>query len=237
MTGNPWSDRDVEAHWDRVADVYVHENERVDRAHNQRFLETVQHLDLLAGHRVLNVSSRDGGMQDFIRENCPDAEVIHAEISGELIRVASERRPGLKQIKLDTYSRLPFEDGRFDRIVSLETLEHVSEPDAFLRELHRVGKPGARLVLSCPAASSEMPYRLYTRLFGGHGEGPHRFPPSREVKEKLRQAGWNLILHKGTVLVPVGPRWLQRTGEWIIRNAQKTFVRELGIRQFFVCEK
>ena len=78
---------------------------------------------------------------------------------------------------------------------------------------------------------------MFTWLFGGHGEGPHRFPPSREVKQKLADTGWKLILHRGTVLLPVGPVWLQESGEWIIRKMQKTFISELGIRQFYVCEK
>ncbi len=237
MKENRWSDREVEAHWDSVADIYIAENEKVRNAHVQRFLETVRHLDLTPGHKVLNVSSRDCEAEDFITEACPEAEVVHAEISSGLMRVAAELRPGARQVKLDTYAELPFGDGEFDRIISLETLEHVAEPGAFLSELNRVSKNGTRMVLSCPPATSEIPYRVFTWLFGGHGEGPHRFPPSREVKKDLAGAGWKLILHRGTVLLPVGPVWLQEGGEWIIRKMQKTFISELGIRQFYVCEK
>ncbi len=237
MKENRWSDRDVEAHWDRVADVYIAENEKVKHAHDQRFRETIRYLDLSDGQRVLNVSSRDCAAEDYVLKASPGAETTHAEISGELMRVAAELRPGVRQVKLETYSRLPFEDMGFDRIISLETLEHVAEPDVFLSELYRVARPGAKMVLSCPAATNEIPYRVFTWLFGGHGEGPHRFPTTREVKKRLARAGWKLILHKGTVLVPVGPVWLQDTGEWIIRKMQKTFVSELGIRQFYVCEK
>ena len=93
------------------------------------------------------------------------------------------------------------------------------------------------MVLSCPPATSELPYRIYTALFGGHGEGPHRFPPSREVKQWLKETGWDLILHKGTVLLPVGPRWMKNMGETLIGRMQGTFVAELGIRQFYVCKK
>jgi len=227
----------VEAHWDSVADIYIEANEKVRHAHVQRFLETVRHLDLSTGQKLLNVSSRDCEAEDHITRACPDVEVIHAEISSGLMQVAKERRPGARQVKLDTYSSLPFGDGEFDRIISLETLEHVAEPKSFLSELYRVAKPGTRMVLSCPPATSEIPYRIFTSLFGGHGEGPHRFPPSKEVKNKLAKAGWKLILHRGTVLLPVGPVWIQNAGEWIIRKMQKTIISELGIRQFYVCEK
>lgn len=237
MKENSWSDREVEAHWDSVADIYIEENEKVRHAHVQRFLETVRHLELSAGQKLLNVSSRDCEAEDFFAKACPGVEIIHAEISSGLMRVAAERRPAARQVKLDTYSSLPFGDEEFDRIISLETLEHVAEPGVFLSELYRVAKPGTRMVLSCPPATSEIPYRVFTWLFGGHGEGPHRFPPSREVKNKLEKAGWRLVLHRGTVLIPVGPVWIQDTGEWIIRKMQKTFISELGIRQFYVSEK
>ena len=237
MKDNSWSDREVEAHWDRVADIYVEENEKVRHAHAQRFVETIRHLDLSSGQRVLNVSSRDCEAEDYIQQTCPQVEVIHAEISAGLMRVAGDKRPGARQVKLETYGDLPFGDGEFDRIISLETLEHVASPSSFLSELYRVAKTGTRMVLSCPPATSEIPYRIYTRLLGGHGEGPHRFPPSREVKKSLATAGWKLILHRGTVLLPVGPAWLQEAGEWIIRKMQRTFLSELGIRQFYVCKK
>lgn len=234
---NRWTDKDVEAHWDRVAGVYVQENEKVKHAHDQRFRETVKHLALEKGQQVLNVSSRDCEADDYVKRDAVDIRVVNAEISRGLMDVAAEIRPYAEQVKLDTYSKLPFGDGTFERIISLETLEHVQDPDAFLAELHRVAKPGGRMVLSCPPASSEIPYRVFTRLFGGHGEGPHRFPPSSEVKERLKIAGWKLLLHRGTVLLPVGPPWLQDAGEWFIRKMQWSFISELGIRQFYVCEK
>ena len=53
----------------------------------------------------------------------------------------------------------------------------------------------------------------------------------------LQKTGWKLLEHKGTVLIPVGPQWLQKWGERIIQKFQHTFVSELGIRQFYICEK
>ncbi|MGW8315744.1 MAG: methyltransferase domain-containing protein [Bacteroidales bacterium] len=234
---NDWSDRDVEAHWDKVASVYVRENERVREVHDQRFTESVQFLKLEEGRRVLNVSSRDGVATDYILRENPDCEVWNAEISAGLMKEAAGRRPDLRQVKIETYASLPFEDRFFDRVLSLETLEHAADPMAFLRELHRVSTSDALMVLSCPPATSEFPYRFYTFFFGGHGEGPHRFPPSGRVKQMLDMSGWNLLHHQGTVLIPVGPAALRRWGERIIRRYQHTAISELGIRQFYVCNK
>lgn len=234
---NNWVDRDVEAHWDSVASVYVQENERVKVVHDQRFRESVKHLKLENGHTILNISSRDGEATDFIKRECPDCEVRNAEISSGLIKIASEIRPEIRQKKIASYSSLPFKNREFDRVLSLETLEHVSDPLAFLKELHRVSTNRAILVLSCPPATSELPYRIYSALFGGHGEGPHRFLSSRLVKKMFLLTGWNLLFNKGTVLFPVGPVRFQQWGERIINRNQKSFIRELGIRQFYVCDK
>lgn len=237
MKKNPWSDRDVEAHWDRVADIYVNENEKVKGAHDQRFRESIAQLDLKPGIKILNITSRDAEAAGYINSAMPGVKVINAEISLGLMKVAEKIRPSVIQVKLENYVTLPFKNAEFDRILSLETIEHVSEPMNFLEELHRVSTDEVRLVLSCPPATSELPYRFYTAVFGGHGEGPHRFLSSKEVKWMLTETNWKLLAHKGTVLIPVGPGWLQRMGEKIIGRMQGTFVAELGIRQFYVCEK
>jgi ubiquinone/menaquinone biosynthesis C-methylase UbiE len=234
---NPWTDRQVEAHWDRVADVYVRENDRVKGTHDQRFRESIIYLNLEPGMKVLNITSRDGEASDYILKGEPTSQVVNAEISAGLMKVAAKLRPGIVQVKVDNYSVLPFGDAAFDRVVTLETLEHVAEPQKFLEELYRISTRNARMVLSCPPASSEPAYKFYTALFGGHGEGPHRFLPSAEVKWMLEQTGWKLLAHKGTLLVPVGPAWLKRAGEWAVDRMQGSFVSELGIRQFYVCEK
>ncbi|MFW5983277.1 MAG: class I SAM-dependent methyltransferase [bacterium] len=234
---NKWTDKDVENHWDSVATKYIKENNKVKKAHDQRFIDGIRNLKLFSGCKVLNITSRDCEANDYIIEENPKVKVINAEISSGLIEVAAKERPDVKQIKIETYSKLPFKNNSFDRILSLETLEHVKEPVQFLTELHRISTKDARLVLSCPPATSEIPYQIYTSVFGGHGEGPHRFPSSKRVKKMFKLSGWKLLMHRGTVLIPLGPAWLQDFGEQIIRKYQKTFISELGIRQFYVCRK
>ena len=234
---NHWKDSDVEAHWDRVAGIYVAENNKVKAAHDQRFRESMLHLALKPDHKVLNISSRDAEAGDYIAKTESSCLVTHDEISSGLMAEAAKIRPAIHQVKIETYSKLPFGDAYFDRVLSLETLEHAADPFAFLQELHRVSTLDARLVLSCPPATSEVPYQLYTAFFGGHGEGPHRFPSSKEVKAMFQKSRWKLLLHKGTVLFPVGPPAFQQLGERLINAFQGSLLAELGIRQFYVCEK
>jgi len=45
---------------------------------------------------------------------------------------------------------LPFEDDRFDAVVSFETLEHLAEHDELMTEFRRVLRPGGFLLMSSP---------------------------------------------------------------------------------------
>ena len=45
---------------------------------------------------------------------------------------------------------LPFRDGAYDEVVSLQTVEHVWDQRRFVAECRRVLRPGGRLVLSTP---------------------------------------------------------------------------------------
>lgn len=50
----------------------------------------------------------------------------------------------------DMEKRLPFDDGSFDVVASIEGIEHTDMQEHFIRELRRVLKPGGRLLLSTP---------------------------------------------------------------------------------------
>lgn len=237
MRQNRWTDKEVENFWDSVADIYVSENAKVKNIHEQRFKFSLKKLGLKKGQNILNITSRDGGAFEYLRNTNLELQITNSEISANLIEVAKDLHPDGNYFKIETYSNLPFDDKSFDRILTLETLEHCSEPLKFLEELHRVSKDNTVMVLSCPPATSEIPYQIHKLVFGGHGEGPHRFLPSKEVKKLLITSGWELLEHHATLLFPFGPTWFQNIGELIISKLQNTFISELGIRQFYVCKK
>ena len=51
-------------------------------------------------------------------------------------------------VLITTEGGLPLDDGAADCVLSSQVLEHVARPDTYLREAHRVLKPGGHLVLS-----------------------------------------------------------------------------------------
>lgn len=62
---------------------------------------------------------------------------------------------------------IPAADAAFDTVISCETIEHVVEPMRALREIHRVLRPGGRLLLTTPNYLGPMGlYRGYLRVRG-----------------------------------------------------------------------
>ncbi len=60
-------------------------------------------------------------------------------------------RHGLfERLRFGDVTRLPFANGSFDAVLSLDVLEHVPDYQAALREFARVLRPGGELVLSVP---------------------------------------------------------------------------------------
>lgn len=65
-----------------------------------------------------------------------------------------------KKIKNLEFSRaeielLPYEDGKFDKIICGEVIEHVYDKDVALRELLRVLKPSGELIISVPNLNAD----------------------------------------------------------------------------------
>lgn len=232
---NNFTITDVAAFWDKVAEKYDSTNLKFEEAHYQRFREAVKHLNAKKGARILNIWSRTGNAIPFLKEKFPDAEIINMEVSDNLILLARQKFPDENFMKTDL-ENISFENDFFDAVLSLETLEHAPKPLALIKELHRVLKPEGKLVMSLPPKTARFAERISFYLLKNHGEGPYNFLPSKTVKKLLAESGFKLILHKGTLLFPFGPKWFRNFGEKIIARSNG-FIRELGIRQFYVARK
>lgn len=235
MTNNDIKIKEVEKFWDNIAGEYDRINRKIGRAHFQRFKESLKYLDLKTDDKVLNIWSRTGNGISYIKET-ENINLYNLEVSGKMIRIAKEKYPEEYFAKTDL-TNLDYQKNFFDKIISLETLEHCPDPQKFLNELYRVIKPGGVLVMSLPPSIAEIPLKIYETFFENHGEGPHKFISPKKVKIMIKNSGFDLVLHKGTLLIPVGPERIQMLGEKIIDKLQKTPVKNLGIRQFYVCKK
>jgi len=101
---------------------------------------------------------------------------------------------------------LPFEDGSFDVAVSTLVLCTVDDQPSALRELHRVLKPGGRLLFIEHVRSDEPRLaRWQDRLNGLQRRIGHGCNCNRSTVESIRQAGFQIVELERDVLQKVPP--------------------------------
>src|SRR5262245_59456311 len=88
-------------------------------------------------------------------------------------------------------TRLPFDDGGFDRIIASEVLEHIDDDVGCLAELSRVLRPGGVLAATVPAYVPErICWALSEEYHAPFVPGGHvRIYRERELRSKLTVAG------------------------------------------------
>jgi len=97
------------------------------------------------GGRVLDVGCGVG--QVIGRLTADGIEAHGVEVSEPSLQRALAVCPNAR---LYDGRRLPYPDQHFASVGTLNVLEHVDEPESFLREMVRVAEPGGRIVVSSP---------------------------------------------------------------------------------------
>jgi len=115
---------------------------------------------------------------------------------------------------------IPIEAQIADLVVSLEVIEHIADAENFLKEIHKVLKPGGKLVISTPNIGFIV-HRL-NFLFSAkiHQEGIHlRFFNRKMLLKILSNTGFKLIEQKSIMPLwgfnTINARLLGRKREFI----------------------
>lgn len=113
------------------------------------------HYSLVAEHvssfvsegRLLDIGTGPGRLLVALNKKIPGLEMTGLDISAAMVRTAMKNvaASGLSD-RIDVIqgnaSKLPFEDGRFDLVVSTGSIHHWKEPVRSLKEIGRVLRPG-----------------------------------------------------------------------------------------------
>jgi len=234
---NQFNIKEVREFWNDVASIYETINYKVGYIHTQRFEKAVEFGRLGSGLKILNIWSRTGNLIPYLRK-IKYLEIHNREVSPKMINIARKKYPKEKFGITDLEDLSEFEDNYFDRIISLETLEHTPKPLVLLREFYRILARDGLLIMSLPPKGEEVPEYFYNLFIKDHGEGPHNFLWPDQVKSLLRQSGFTLIYHKPFIILPLGNDKLTRMSERILTFIfAKTPIANFGYRHFYICKK
>jgi SAM-dependent methyltransferase len=162
-----------------------------------------QNLDnverLAAGARplesLLDVGCDDGANTRRWAAAAGARDLHGVEVVAERAALAEGR--GIEVARVDIMGGLPYDDGRFDLVVSNQVIEHVSDTDIFVAEIHRVLRPGGLAVISTENLASW--HNIASLLFG--------WQPFSLTNVTGRQLGIGnpLALHRGQE--PIARSW------------------------------
>tara|TARA_B110000438_G_C15797418_1_gene643492 strand:+ start:506 stop:1225 length:720 start_codon:yes stop_codon:yes gene_type:complete len=237
MKKGNWKFIDVSNHWDNVD--YDSDNSNID-SYYRRFLDTKKMVDIPLESNVLDVDCRSGNGTVFFKKLYPHSNFFSGAMADSFAK-SSALRFKENDIKSHIFRyrnyTLPFDDNFFDFIFSYETLEHIPYPEIFLKEITRVMKPNASLILTTPNEFWE-PVHWFSATFGiDHGEGPHRMVPRCEIVDMFKENHLKIVIEKSTVIIPLGPRLLLKFGKWLERKLPESVLRIICLRRSFLCKK
>ena len=208
---------EVAAMFDDVAKRYDITNDILSLGQDRRWRKAVvDAVDAKPGERVLDLAAGTGtSSQPFLDRG---AEVVPCDFSLGMLRVGKRGRPHLPFTAGDG-TRLPFADDTFDAVTISFGLRNIVDPDAGLREMLRVTRPGGRLVVCEFSHPTWAPFRTvyieylmkalppiaravssspdaYVYL----AESIRAWPDQRGLADRIAGAGWT------------APRWRNLSG-------------------------
>lgn len=162
------------------------------------------------GERVIDVGCGTGFL--LLGAARRSAQVVGVDVTPAMLAEAKRRvdEAGLTNVTLREASAeaLPFADLRFDVALNRLTLHHVGNPGRVLSEIHRVLRPGGRLVL-CDITADADPAKadLHNRLERLRDPSHVQHYSADAVAKMVEGAGFRLVGSQ---------RWetLRRFGEW-----------------------
>lgn len=150
--------RAVEDHAAPQITVFMAELERYDPALGGRIKYEHYHryafaCELVAGLNVLDIASGEGYGSAMLATAA--AQVSGVDIDAQTVSAANVRYglPDRLSFHVGQAQRIPFPDATFDVVTSFETIEHIDDPQALVREIKRVLKPDGFAIISTPNKS------------------------------------------------------------------------------------
>lgn len=99
--------------------------------------------------KLLDLGCGNGEFTLKVAERIGTGNVFGIDIVKDNVEQAKAKGIDCYQADLDG-AKLPFEDESFDAVCANHIIEHVSDTDGFVKEVHRVLKPGGYAVISTP---------------------------------------------------------------------------------------
>ncbi|MCM1167249.1 MAG: class I SAM-dependent methyltransferase, partial [Ruminococcus sp.] len=113
---------------------------------------------------LLDAGCGTGAMLSLFKRDYPEKNYTGIDLSEKMIETAKRKRLDGVEFVAGDCENLPFADGSFDVVTCSMSFHHYPNPEKFFASLHRVLRPGGRLILRDMASSSGLLMRFFNRV-------------------------------------------------------------------------
>ncbi len=154
-----------------------------------------KHWDVDPDSLILDLGCAQGILSYFLRRR--GGRWVSVDLDFENLKTTQGLlKTGLLQVGPGI---LPFKDRSFDKVVSLDYLEHLDDDDLCLREIHRVLKKGGELLMATPRTGRVFALHNLRNILGmklefyGHKREGYTL---KGLRSKLADSNLDYIKHK-----------------------------------------
>jgi len=152
-------------------------------ARRQEFEQVIAAVRTVPGMRIADVPAGGGYLQDYLPAGC--TWLGHEPC-------ASFSRHGAVPLGAAALLPLPWQDASVDAAISLAGVHHLEDKRSLFAELHRVVKPGGRLVVSDVAEGSAVALFLDGYVGANNSTGHEGMFLSDQTQREMHEVGWSV---------------------------------------------
>jgi ubiquinone/menaquinone biosynthesis C-methylase UbiE len=150
-------------------------------ASNQAIGSLLDAVGAKSGQRALDLCCGHGNVSEaLVSRGC---HVVGVDFSPAMLALARERVPAATLMEADA-QHLPFEDAKFDVVVSNFGMPHVPDQPRALSEVRRVLRPGGRFAMTVWCGPDVSPcFAALYEVVRGHGDPGVSPPPGPDMHQ------------------------------------------------------
>jgi ubiquinone/menaquinone biosynthesis C-methylase UbiE len=153
--------------------------------------------------RGLSLGTGEGDYDALIAAYCN--QLVGCDINKDDMEFAKSLNQDVSNLsyQVENALELTFPNESFDMVISMEVIEHVGKPWTMMQEIHRVLKPGGKLVMTFPSTKFPITYDPIHRIksvfspgkwirLGAYDFGHDYLIDPKEYQEKVKELGFKI---------------------------------------------
>jgi len=151
--------------------------------------------------KILDAGCGVGGTSIYLGNKFPKVKFIGITIRRKQVELAKKfaRERNFNRntsFFVMDYMKTAFPQNYFDGVFALESISYAPSKKEFVKEMHRILKPGGKLAIICPAMKKEDVNPALERIYRWYHDGrgnPYSFPVLSHLINYLKEEGFSNI--------------------------------------------